>query len=266
MLEPQIVFCKNNHIYDKSLDEECPYCKQIEERRKRLTVKVSEARYPTLQDSEEAFTELSDEEATEYSDKMPGDDLETELGDSAAEDMDSETEFDDSVTEYEDLETEYHDSRGGTIETVPDTWGRISKPTHSAAGTSSAGEERGAFRQQQEPKGEVIGWLVCVESKSDYGETFQLRNSSNYILFDSLGKLSIHQSLNSGDCPYAKIYRDPSTLRFQIEKCAVSGVRVNEQDMTNKMTLKPYSDIVFPHAKVMFYPLVGLYGFEWRRR
>lgn len=275
MLEPQIVFCKNNHIYDKSLDEECPYCKQIEERRKRLTVEVNGRSRPQRQDFGEEFTEQSDEEPTEYRSDRASEDDETEYDDSATEYMDSETEYDDSETEYADSEIEFDDSETEYRDSKPEKDNsryragsgirQTKKPEKGVVFDPYPAEERRVQSgQDREPKREVIGWLVCVESKSDYGETFELRNGSNYILFDQYGRLSIRQDLSSGDQSYAKIYRDPVTLRFQIERGTVSGVLMDERVVTDKMILRPYSDIIFPQAKVMFYPLVGLYGFEWR--
>ena len=38
MSGPRIVFCSNNHIYDASLYDACPYCSKIETERKEIGV------------------------------------------------------------------------------------------------------------------------------------------------------------------------------------------------------------------------------------
>lgn len=61
MLEPKIVFCKNNHIYDSAINAECPYCLNIEKEQRMLNKLVAEQgaiNKKVERDEEEEATEL----------------------------------------------------------------------------------------------------------------------------------------------------------------------------------------------------------------
>jgi len=57
MVNPKIVYCNKKHIYDAALDKDCPYCKKIEEERKRLSKIVRGAKL-TDENKNEEHTEL----------------------------------------------------------------------------------------------------------------------------------------------------------------------------------------------------------------
>ena len=63
MIEPKIVFCKNNHIYDSAINSECPYCLNIEKEQRILNKLVAEQGVVNIgptEDNEDA-TELIDQ-------------------------------------------------------------------------------------------------------------------------------------------------------------------------------------------------------------
>lgn len=94
MLEPQIVYCENNHIYDKSISEECPYCKKIKVGQLQLRTKVGKWSKGIMgaESEDNNATELEDLDATELED-----DDATELEDDDATELE-----DDDATELED--------------------------------------------------------------------------------------------------------------------------------------------------------------------
>lgn len=76
MVEPKIVFCKNNHIFDAAINSECPYCINIAKEQKMLNKLVFEKEATQIEMNGEAdeTTELiyhsssiqnTDDEATE---------------------------------------------------------------------------------------------------------------------------------------------------------------------------------------------------------
>jgi len=59
MVNPKIVYCDKNHIYDAAIDKDCPYCKKIEEEHRRLSKIVHESEWIYENENEE-YTELID--------------------------------------------------------------------------------------------------------------------------------------------------------------------------------------------------------------
>ena len=54
MSTPRIVFCSNNHIYDASLYDVCPYCSKIEEEQKELVMSTAAGK-PDAEPAEESW-------------------------------------------------------------------------------------------------------------------------------------------------------------------------------------------------------------------
>lgn len=275
MQEPRIVFCVNNHIYDKSQDDECPYCRQIEEKRKRLADAYTNGRAKEKNkrtNTDEEATEYGgssayDEEATEYGDSSAYDEEATEYGDSSSYDEEA-TEYGDSPA-YDEEATEY-----GGASVCNDDVGEHHRLEKAKKGISLFFKEQHEeqIKEQQRdvqishavlPKRMVLGWLVCVKSNVDYGEIFTLREGDNYIIIKPDEKIEIQPTVNRNDHVMARIYRDSLSQKYRIEKIARTEVRINEQTLKESAILRPYSDIDFPYVKLIFYPLVGVYGFEW---
>lgn len=251
MQEPQIVFCVNNHIYDKSQDDECPYCRQIEEKYKRLA-----DAYTNGHAKEKSKRRNIDEEATEYGGFSAYGEEATEYGGLPAHDEEA-TEYG-GLPAYDEEATEY----GGLPEY--DDVGKYHRFKEAKKGKQIKEQSKDVeISHATLPKRMVLGWLVCVKSKVNYGEIFTLHEGNNYIAVKPDGKMEIQPTLNSNDRVMAIIYRDPLSQKFKIEKIAHTEVRINEQPLKGNAILRPYSDIDFPYLKLMFYPLVGVYGFEW---
>ena len=110
----------------------------------------------------------------------------------------------------------------------------------------------------------VIGWLVCTASDCDYGCSKELQEGDNYICFDPNGHLQIiHDHIEEASAE-AVIYRDQLTGIFRIRPVQ-DTVRVNDRVPMGSTYLEPYSSIVFSSASVIFFPAVGVCGFEWRQ-
>lgn len=74
--EPNIIYCKNNHIYDASLYDECPYCKKVAQGQSKLSQRIgivanhSQSSQISIEDedSTELLMDESNEDATELLD------------------------------------------------------------------------------------------------------------------------------------------------------------------------------------------------------
>ena len=154
MVEPNIVFCSFNHIYDAALHAECPYCKKIKEDQAALSKSLDE-------DSENVDVVIDEE----YEDSTELLDLQ---GDSKDSDEDESTELliqetdEDESTELlipesdEDEETELVNN-SGLQKRISKTSNKSSKP--------------------------VLGWLVC-NSGRQIGRSYEIVEGKNFIYID----------------------------------------------------------------------------------
>lgn len=114
------------------------------------------------------------------------------------------------------------------------------------------------------PRRKVIGWLVCASSEVDYGISLELKEGRNLISFDESGHLLVLEEDAAEDSAEVVIYRDSITGIFQIRPNRAS-VQVNDRTVSSGTYLEPYSRIMLSHAGVVFFPAVGVCGFEWRQ-
>lgn len=177
MVEPNIVFCSFNHIYDAALHAECPYCKKIKEDQAALSKSLDEdsENVDVLIDEEDAdSTELLDiqgdsqdadeDESTELLTQSSDEDESTEL-------LIQETDEDESTEllipeSDEDEETELV-NKSRLQERISKTSNKSSKP--------------------------VLGWLVC-NSGRQIGRSYEIVEGKNFIYIDENHVNVLHDS------------------------------------------------------------------------
>ena len=125
------------------------------------------------------------------------------------------------------------------------------------------GPEENVCAGQSSPLAHLIGWLVCISSEQDYGSSRELRDSMNLVDFDTNGSLRIR--LAEEDTTATIVFRDKETGIFKIRAEENSDVTVNGRTVCAETILEPYSKICFAHGTYVFFPLVGVCGFEWRQ-
>ena len=110
-----------------------------------------------------------------------------------------------------------------------------------------------------EQRRKVIGWLVCAMGEPNYGTSVELLEGNNGVMFDQKGRVQIGE-----DGPIV-IYRDRMTGIFQIRAEGESAATVNERTINGSTYLEPYSRIQIGEHGFVFFPAVGVCGFEWRQ-
>ncbi len=217
MTEPQIVYCPNNHIYDKSIDTECPYCRQIAERQKALkgtqqtVTNKKRGRFGKTQS-------VVDEDSTELEIPVP--------------EHKQNKSRDDDATELDIPKSVQPDSQ----ETADPDW---------------------AFGKPR-----VMGWLLQISGPGNCGRSVELLEGINLVGL-SAGSLWAGLTDRADAQVFARIYRDSDTGIFRIQ--VMNGeLRVNDGPGTEVRVLEPYSKLTLGDTQVVFFPAVGVCGFQWK--
>lgn len=154
MVEPNIVFCSFNHIYDMALHAECPYCKKIKEDQAALSKSLDE-------DSENVDVVIDEE----YEDS-------TELlhiqGVSQDADEDESTE----------LLTQSADEDESTELLIPE-----SDENEVTELVNISGSQDGISKTSNKSSKPVLGWLVC-NSGRQIGRSYEIVEGKNFIYID----------------------------------------------------------------------------------
>lgn len=154
MVEPNIVFCSFNHIYDAALHAECPYCKKIKEDQAALSKSLDEDSENVVvvidEENEDSTELLGIQRVSQDTDEDESTELLTQ-----STDEDESTEL---LTQYadEDASTELLNKSGSQT--------RISKNSNKSS----------------KP---VLGWLVC-NSGRQIGRSYEIVEGQNYIYID----------------------------------------------------------------------------------
>lgn len=291
--EPEVVFCEFNHIYDKSLNDSCPYCKQIAERTNQMkrqlngssqkaggkfwnffrsrsndsdaTVLLQNSReddddatvlVSSLRDEDDDVTELHtvarvsgmDDEKTEYRTDNAADEELTEL---RVEQLKPDT----APVETISIQIDYAESKQDDPISVVICETPVAPAAEEAVQREAQKEETASAA----PRRKVIGWLVCACGEPNYGTSVELREGNNGVMFDDDGRVRI------GDTGTVVIYRDRMTGIFQIRAEGDAVVTVNERTLNGSTYLEPYSRIQIREHGFVFFPAVGVCGFEWRQ-
>lgn len=201
MVEPNIVFCKFNHIYDAALHRECPYCKKIKEEQDSISRSLVEGKEiePKAFD-DDASTELlswiKDNDAeTELLNRIEKDDAATELL-SRGEDQDDGTEL--LVQEDEDDATEL--------------------VIHANLNVKNQKEVFNADKP-------VLGWLVC-NSGPQCGRSFEVVEGINYIC-SAGNSVSLTSDASFGSSVLAELSADVQAGSFCIAAAGGSQMSIN---------------------------------------
>ena len=319
--EPEVVFCEYNHIYDKSLNATCPYCKQIAEKTNQMKSQLSGSEqkdnsrfwrrqkresdsmttlltrrlgFNNRHDEDDDATVLArsvqdnDDDATVLVPQSLGneDDDATELvvpcGDNTEEPVlpvvawEPEEAFI-PLPEVQEVPVQEEDKTPELIAVVQveDDAAEEAADMQSEAAEPAIEEttEVPEAEQAEEPVTEeipvvelrrVIGWLVCIRGQHGYGTSLELKEGDNMIAFQADGMLTCNTDAEAeGEF---LINRDPETGFFQIHQALGKTVTVNGGSLCGTSGLMPYSKIELCGTCVVFFPAVGVCGFEWRQQ
>lgn len=298
--EPEIVFCEFNHIYDKAIHAVCPYCRQIAEQTDKMKLQM-ESGQPKVwgfgrkkQDPDgNATTMLSrkwrfssknkDPEATEYVAKVKPDDDATVLSSArmSIDDNDATVlipreqaapsappareEAALTVSAQEHMQPIPIPLRTGvsdqTSSNPPLILPAVQAPTAVHTPTMVQMPAQEVSRQ---PVRRVIGWLVCIAGDAEYGRSFELTEGENFIALQPNGSLFCGQQSKPENRMEAVIYRDSATGFFQIQAQGNEAPTMNGIPLSGNCPMQPYSRLTFDALSVVFFPAVGVCGFEWR--
>ena len=325
--EPEVVFCEFNHIYDKSLNDSCPYCKQIAERTNQMkrqlngsSQKAGSKFWSVLRSGRGTDSDATvlrrnvcddDDDATVLmSGHRDDDDDVTELHIAARGNDDDKTEYREAGAELTELKAPQAKPEEAPVETIAIRFGYTESeqekpaplvideiPEQQSPEVTAESEEAvqavleeiseeqpvqreepcEEHREEQpeeprflqpvaqpeevvpdEQRRKVIGWLVCAMGEPNYGTSVELREGNNGVVFDQKGRVQIGE-----DGPVV-IYRDRMTGIFQIRAEGESVATVNERTLSGSTYLEPYSRIQIGEHGFVFFPAVGVCGFEWR--
>ena len=314
--DPEVVFCEYNHIYDKSLNDSCPYCKQIAEKTNQMKRQINDppqkvggkiwdflrSRRGNDNDATVLRRDLTadDDDPTVLSSAAVADDDDATVLSSAAaaaEDDDATEMFAGNAVPGEDEDrTEYRpnlrmDTADQQVSQQPDpviSFGfagndaaaiRINVHVTEEAENSPAALNSFVVKDEPAPamivsepveaaaaqvRKKVIGWLICADGEPNYGTSVELKEGINGIVFDDNGVVRIEDAEKSENCTMV-IYRDRMTGIFRIRPENGTQVIVNERTLTCGSNLEPYSCIRVQACSLVFFPAVGVCGFEWRQ-
>jgi len=300
--EPEIVFCENNHIYDKAIHNGCPYCRQIAKQTDKMKLQVESGQAKAWgfgrkkQDGDGNSTTMlskkwrlnaksKDPEATEFVAKGTLDEDATVLSSARMSTGDDE---DATVLVSREIVEKNASSAGmeaGIIVPEQKLDQVIAIPLRSEpkvkAEMLQVNKAPMVVHVPQAPEGEseeaatiaqsmqmsvrrVIGWLVCIEGDTDYGKSFELTEGENFISINENGTLSCGQIPMKNNRMEVVFYRDNTTGIFQIQVLGDEAPVMNGAPISAKGPIQPYSRLGFPGVSVVFFPAVGACGFEWR--
>lgn len=197
MVEPNIVFCSFNHIYDAALHAECPYCKKIKAGQEMLNKSLSED-----ETDESTFVIEDNEDATEI---LKGkivirdDYLEDESTELLALDID------------EDESTELLISDSDEENVTDLVVKSIIKVDKTNEGTETSLP--------------TLGWIVC-NSGGQIGRSFEVVEGKNFICLDESG-VSLRYEFADMSNSIAEVSVDGLKGEFYISAIGKNKVDIN---------------------------------------
>lgn len=303
--EPEVVFCERNHIYDKSLNDKCPYCAQIENSTKQLMRQIEgdDAKSGGL-----LGRLLKNRSTDPYAPKHKKRGILSELEDTTVvknQQDDDATVFkgvsDDDATVYKGV-TEDDDAtvyKGGADDDDATVYKSVSdgeenmvlkKPDESEFETIKTNAEPMTWTAPESPS---TGFRIVLPignpqpQKETIPETGHRRKKVIGWLLCTDGEPDFGTSVELWDCVNdicfaadgricirreaeeccARIIREESSGRFSLEP--VSGglqIRVDQRILGEGVLLESGSEILFGERCFRFFPAVGVCGFEWRQK
>lgn len=274
MIEPKIVFCSSNHIFDAAINSECPYCKKIAAEQKALsdTVNgVSRKRIVVADLSDEERTELIvdnnkpqkeytelisrkvnqlvaegykdiSEEYTELISREDKDEY-TELLYKEKSKTDIPTKFVSEKTDEEDEYTEliYQKTTKETLEVVAE---QKVEPEEKA---EPASEEQNNKVEILKNEGRVIGWLV-LKNGTKAGHSIEICQGTKYI-YDLQGSCITSSESNDKIRLLATVTNE-DTLSISPEKDVV--LTVNGVDKNVYRFPRSYDEVVIANYHLSY--------------
>lgn len=256
MVEPNIVFCPFNHIYDAALHSECPYCKQIQEEQRALSKSLNMDEGADIVHEQEDYSE---DERTEYitCDTDSDNDATELLRENAEEDEDS-TELlrRESYINSENLEadsTELINSFGrepiSDIIVNPDDEDEATELVYKLPEVDS-NPVSDKTTHEDSP---VLGWLVCNSGKQ-IGRSFEIIAGKNYLCIDN-EMLCVKYGEARNDKVSAEIMADDSLGEFSINNQDNYNVYINNQLVKNGI-IRNYDTIIIDAMEFVFVELM----------
>lgn len=217
MVDPKIVYCSNNHIYDESIHMECPYCSRIAENQRALTELV----YDTQSIKE----------------KMDFEDEHTELirvsSVNGVEDGDNLDEHTELLFVHEQKKTE-----------------AIENTEIIRFDDSDAQCDIDDFQMPY-----VVGWMVCKDGIQK-GRSFEIVEGNNYIYKDK-SKIVISPFSNMWEQAIGEIFKDTKTGDFVLKPALGEFCMVNNTTIQESIVLKPYDTVVLAGNSCLLVELIS---------
>lgn len=223
MIEPNIIFCSFNHIYDAALHAECPYCKKIKEDQAALSKSLDEN-----PENGDAVIEEEYEDSTELLvDQEVSQDIEE---DESTELLIRETDEDEStellISESDKNEVTELVNKSGLQDGISKTSNKSSKP--------------------------VLGWLVC-NSGRQMGRSYEIVEGKNVIYIDE-NHVDILYDASSMRGVVAELTADVLKNEFYISAKDSGEVVINGQVSRNSI-IRNYDACEINSIKFVFVEL-----------
>lgn len=217
MVEPDIIFCSFNHIYDRAIHAECPYCKKIKEEQNELNKSLG-----VSDNDDEQFAEI-DEEA-DSTELLMGQD-ETELL------QDDETARDDRTELLRNHSLEVQEELEDHTELITRSAGNIEFQAEIHDDENRNGENK-SYRNGNNP---VLGWLVC-NSGRQIGRSFEIVSNKNYIFVND-ESLRVMQEASQQSYQAIIIANDhKGVFSIEVKKgviCSINGKEMESSVLRN---------------------------------
>ncbi len=261
MNDPIIVFCENGHIYDASLNEECPYCKKVSINKERLNSilddeDVKNGAFAVVgEESDETELLIEDGDKTELLEE----DADGEEGDK------TELLIEEELSEETELEnTGAEDSSKSEIKHLGQSTNPLSRVRNLFRIQSNTQDNDTQITEQDIPRSSaeyVRGWIICIDG-AEKGKSYSLRNynrllldigtSSNQSEYIVLGYDSNSDTANKAIAEIAVNINGEFLLNIiGDERCLVDGIR-----FTSTKKLYPYAHIRIYNREYVFVPFV----------